>query len=208
MDKIGYAIQMSFQVPDSERRIAEKASELFSELNAMVRMSIRHLNIIHEPFSKSKEPLDSEVIIKYRRVFRRYRNQIKKNLYSLIKKAESCAITMAKFSSDSKITEMMNSFLGNVKDVEKAGEKLLGSFSELDSDKFKDLVIATVDMVKKQLQQLKQLINDRILDHIDSNILAKNYVGSLTDEEGKMVYDKLPMIVELYKQRQEAMGLS
>lgn len=111
---------------------------------------------------------------------------------------------MGEFSTDTKTLEMMNSFIASLEDVKKAVERLLQSFSDLDSQTFKDSVVGAIDNVKKQANQFKQLINDRLLDHIDTNILAKNWTNDVTDEYQKKVYEKLPMIVQLFQERQKA----
>lgn len=51
---------------------------------------------------------------------------------------------------------------------------------------------------------MKQTISDRILDHIDTNILAKSWTSTVTDEFQNKVYEKTPLIVELFRERNEA----
>lgn len=195
---------MSFDVPDSEKRLAEKASECFDELVSLLRKGSRHLSLIYDPFSKVPQ-VDQKLIYKYRRVMRRYRNQIKENYTKIMQKARQCTILMAEFSNDTHTVSMMNSFIASIEDLKKAVNRLLPLFSDLSTPAFKDSLISAITNTKQQGNQVKQLINDRILDHIDGNILAKNWTSNVTDEFQNKVYEKLPLIVQLYKDRQKAL---
>jgi hypothetical protein len=48
-------------------------------------------------------------------------------------------------------------------------------------------------------------VNDRILEHIDTNILAKNWESLVNDKYQEKVKNKTPLVVQLYKERQEAL---
>lgn len=204
MKKQGYSVQMSFDIPDSEKRIAEKASYLLEELVGRLRLSSNHLNIIYEPFSKY-DSLDPQMLMDYGHILRNYRDQIKKNYQEIMESAFQVAVLMGEFSTDTKTVEMMDSFIANIKDLEKQVNRLLVIFSDIGSNNFKDVLIRAIDNVKKQSSKLKQLINDRILDHIDTNILAKRWTSSVTDENQNKIYEKVPLIIQLLRQKQKAL---
>lgn len=204
MERKGYSVQMSFDVPDAEKRVAEKASELFDELSGRLRVASNHLNIIYEPISKY-EKIDSELLLEHREVFRNYRDQIKKNFETVMNLAFKAVILMGEFSTDTRTVEMMNSFIGSMKELEKQVNRLLGIFSDISNASFRDGIVRSIESVKEEANQVKHLINDRILNHIDTNILAKKWTSNVTDEYQNKVYEKLPLVVELWKERQKAL---
>lgn len=203
MLKKAYSVQMSFDVPDAEKRIAEKASESFDELVARLRLASRHLDILYIPFRKHQN-YDSEEIMKYRVVLRRYRDQVKENFDEVIQRAYRAILLMGEFSTDTQTVEIMSAFDSQMHDLRKQVNRFLGLFSNIGSADFVNALLISIDLIKKQISQIKQTINDRILEHIDTNILAKNWASTITDEYQNKVYEKMPLVVELFKERQQA----
>src|SRR5690606_16634469 len=107
------------------------------------------------------------------------------------------------FSTDSSVEELMNSFVANLRELEKQVNYLLSIFSNLDSADFKDILIASIELIKKQSAQLRQLVNDRVLEYIDTNILAKNWESLVNDKFKDKIKSKTPLIIQLYRERQE-----
>jgi hypothetical protein len=204
MYKKAYSAKMTFEVPDSEKRVAEKADESFEDLIGLLRYATNHLNLIYEPF-ESLQSLDNEMLKTHSSLFKRYQKAIEHNYKLIFKKANQCAILMGTFSTDTKTKILMNSFLAYIHELEKQVERLIRIFDNLDSSEFKNSLILAIDFVKKTNSQLKQLVGDRILDHIDTNILAKNWVNNVTDDDDQRVYDKAPLLVQLREERVNAL---
>lgn len=202
--KYGYTIQMSVNISDSDKKKAQMAEEAFEDLLSRLKLAMEHLNLIYVPFQKY-ENLNADELIKYRRVFRNYRDQIKTNFDRIFRQAFRAMTFLNEFSTDTVIGEMINSFLAEVKDVERHINILLELFDNLSSTEFRGHLIATVDSVRKQVNQLKQIINDRILEHISTNILAKNWMSDVADRYQQNVEEKVPLVVQLFKERQEAL---
>ena len=203
-EKKAYAIQMSFEVPDSERRLAEKASECFESLLRKIKDTSKHLDFIYDPF-KSLNNVDNEVLNEHRAAFREYRDEAAKNFNTIFRRGQRCLILMNEFSLDTKTEEMMNSFTDSLDEVKVQVNNFLSIFENLNSKDFSAELIATIDSVKKQLNQLRQLITDRILQHIDTNILAKNWKNNLLKDYQYKVEDKVPLVVELFRERNKAL---
>jgi hypothetical protein len=57
------------------------------------------------------------------------------------------------------------------------------------------------------MNQLDKLIRDRILEHIDSNILAKNWAKNISNrfEDSEPIEERVPLVVQLFKERQKAL---
>ena len=204
MIKTAYSIQMSTKVPESERRIGERAIESFEELNGKLKLASNHLNIFSESFSNLAS-VDPEEVLKHRIVLRNYRDQAKKNFENVIEIAHRGTVLMGSFSSDSKSTDIMNSFLSQMKDMESQCNKFISLFASISNINFVNSLLVQIDIVKKQISEVKQLITDRIMNHIETNILAKKWTNDVVDENENKPYEKLPLIVELFRERQEAM---
>ncbi len=60
-----------------------------------------------------------------------------------------------------------------------------------------------IESVKKQTSQIEKLINDRIIDDINTNILAKNWTDNLDDKLKSSIKDKEPYIKQLHQEREQ-----
>jgi dGTP triphosphohydrolase len=201
-----YSIQMHFGIPESEKRIAEKAEEYFDLLLTDLQDIKDYLNLIYIPFQKHQN-IDMEMITDYRKTFKEYRDQVKLKFQKVVKKAYKCVALMNEFSTDTATEEIMESFVGTIRELDKYIDTFVSIFSNLNSSEFRNHLISTIDSLKKQMNQIEQLIKDRILEHIDSNILAKNWAKNLSDrfEDSEPIEERVPLVVQLFKERQKAL---
>jgi DNA-binding ferritin-like protein (Dps family) len=95
--------------------------------------------------------------------------------------------------------------MGTIKELEKYMDTFISIFTNLNDTNFRQYLIATVDSIKKQKNQIRQLITDRILEHIDSNILAKDWADNLSEKLDKPIQERVPLVVQLFRERQEAL---
>lgn len=203
MFSYAYAVQMNLDVPDAEKRVAEKASEAFESVMAQLKLTSEKLDLISVPFSKVQR-LDSEEVVENRAMLRKYRDEIKNLFDTTFKTAYSAVSLMSEFATDSAVEELMQSFVSALRELEKQDNYFLSIFSNLNSPEFKDTLLLSVDAVKRQGSQLKQLINDRVLEYIDTNILAKNWESLVNDQYKDKLKSKTPLLVQLFKERQNA----
>lgn len=206
MYRKAYSIQMHFGVPESEKRVAEKAEEYFDQLLANMEDAKDYLDLIYVPFQKHQN-IDMEMIVEYRKTFREYRDQVQLKFRNIAKKGYKCVALMNAFSTDTATEEIMDSFIGTIRELDKYVDTFVSIFSNLNSSEFRDHLISTIDSLKKQMNQIEQLIKDRILDHIDSNILAKNWAKDISDrfEGSQPIEERVPLVVQLFKERQKAL---
>lgn len=205
MDKLAYSTQTTFDISDEEKKVASEASSYFEELTALLQRSLEHLDIIYDPFYKYQN-MDSQEVLEYRVALRRYRDKIRDNFQNVLQLAHKAVVLMSEFSSDTKTRELLNSFVEEVDDVKKQVNFLLEVFSNIGGVNFRYGIVNGIDTVKKQSAQVKQLINDRILPHIETNILAKNWIGNIVDENDNRIYQQSPLLVRLFKERNEALN--
>lgn len=205
MYRKAYSIQMRFDIPESEKRIAEKAEEYFNQILLSVRDAKEYLDIIYVPFQKHQN-IDMEMITEYRKTFRDYRDQVKLKFINIIKKAYKCVALMNNFSTDTATEELMDSFIGAIRELDKYVDTFVSIFSNLNSSEFRNYLISTIDSLKKQMNQVEQLIRDRILEHIDSNILVKNWAKDVSNHfDDEPIEERVPLVVQLFKERQKAL---
>jgi len=204
LEKKAYSIQMNFDVPDSEKRVAEKAEEYFEHLLSRMENASEYLDLIYVPFSK-RQNVDTEMIVEYRRTFRQYKDQVRRKFKTILKMSYRAVALMNEFSIDTATEELMNSFMGSVRELEKYVDTFVSIFSNLSSPEFRNNLISTIDSIKKQLNQIRQLVMDRVLDHIDSNILAKDWAKDLSDRFDEPLQERVPLVVQLFRERQLAL---
>jgi hypothetical protein len=206
MYKKAYSIQMHFGVPESEKRIAEKAEEYLNQLIVKIQDAKDYLNLIYVPFQKHQN-IDMEMITDYRKTFREYRDQVKIKFSKIAKLSYKCVALMNEFSTDTATEEIMESFMGTIRELEKYVDTFVSIFSNLSSSEFRNHLISTIDSLKKQMNQIDQLIKDRILEHIDSNILAKNWAKNISNrfEDSEPIEERVPLVLQLFKERQKAL---
>jgi len=205
MIKRAYSVQMSFDIPDEQKNIALQAKRAFEEVISRLRIAKRYLNKIYEPFSDLKES-DPDEIYQHRLVFRRYRNQVKEYYQEVLAQIQKATLLMTSFSSDLDVVEMLDSFANIVHYLKDDVNTLLGDFSQLRNPKFPELLTKDIDQIKEDTDEIKEILNDRVLEYLDTNILAKNWISGITNEESTKLFENSPLIVELFKERQKVLG--
>lgn len=204
LHKKAYSIQMNFKVPESEKRIAEKAEEYFEQLLAQMEDASKYLDIIYGPFQKHQN-IDMEMIVEYRRTFRQYKDQVKRKFTKIIKRAYQAISLLNEFNTDTSTEELMNSLMASIRELEKYIDTFVSIFSNFNNPDFGKNILATIDSLRKQMNQIRQFLTDRVLDHIDTNILAKDWAKDLSDRVDQPVHERVPLVVQLFRERQKAL---
>ena len=202
--KKAYSIQMNFEVPQSEKQIAQKAEEYFEQLLFQLEKAVTYLDIIYVPFQKH-ENIDTDMIVDYRKTFRDYMRQVQKKFKGIFKRSYKAVALMNEFSTDTATEELMDSFMGSIRELEKYIDTFVSIFSNLSSKDFRTYLISTIDSIKRQVSQIRQLVKDRVLEHIDSNILAKDWAKNLSDKFDEPLHERVPLVVQLFRERQQAL---
>ncbi len=204
LNKLAYAIEMAFEVPKIEKDIAKDALDKFNEVINALDLAKDHLHIMYDPFKKY-ETISTEALIEKRGVINRYKQQVKKN-YNKVKYIALLAIDKLNyFSTDTHILELINSFKDSIQNLEKQINILLDILDNYESVDFKNNIILAIEGVKQQSAQVEKLIKDRVIDHVDSNILIKNWMSDTSDELKMEIKNKIPIITKLYNERQDAL---
>ena len=195
-------VEMSFGVPDSEKKMAKQAVMCFKRVTAQLDALDRHINYIYHPFS-SHNQVSTESIIDNRGALIRYKKKVRENFNKVARASLICIAKMNQFTTDAQSVEIMKSFVNAVGDIEDQIDAFESVFEDLKSKQFKDNVIKVCQGIKKQSAQLTKMIYDRILNHINTNILASNWQDNLSEELKRRIDEKEPYIKRLYREREK-----
>lgn len=197
-----YSIQMTYEVPSEEKDRATKIVVYFDRLLKISDFCNEHLDLIYTPFKDNPE-MSPEQVFKARAALRRYRDKVADNFNIFKRQAFKCFALMQPFSVDTQIVKLTKSFVLCIDDIEKQVNRFIELFSNLESKEFGQAVVKSIDSIKKELAELNQIIEDRIISHIQNNILARSWVDTVSDELQQKVENKVPLAVELVKERNE-----
>jgi hypothetical protein len=209
INKQSYSVQMNYTVPDSEKRIAKGAAKKFEYLITKMDRLVDYLDILYTPLKEVSSTLDMNLVEHNRLTFRKYRDVVEGKFDQLQKIADDGAKIMEEFSADTATEEMMVPFSKTIKELQKYKDMFVSIFSNLNDQEFKDNVIAIIDSTRKQINQIKQLVNDRILEHIYNNILAHNWSDNMKADDESEEYksnEHVPLVVQLFNERRKALS--
>jgi hypothetical protein len=199
-----YALQMTYEVPSEEKDRAAKIIVYLDHLLKILKFCDDHLSLIYTPF-KDNQDISPEQVFKARAALRRYRDKLVDNFNVFKRQAFKCFVLLQPFSMDTQIVKLMKSFVLSIDDVEKQVNRFVDLFSNLESKEFAQAVVKGAEGIKNELAQLEQIIEDRMKKHIQNNILAINWVDSVSDELQKKVEDRIPLSIKLVEERNKAL---
>jgi len=191
---------MSYEVPSEEKDRASKIIMYLDHLVKILQFCNEHLDLIYTPFKDNPE-ISPEQTFKARAALRRYRDRVAENFNVLKRQAFKCFLLLQPFSADTQIVKLSKSFVLSIDDIEKQVNRFIELFSNLQSKDFGTAVVKGVEGVKKELAQLQQIVEDRIKHHVQNNILARNWVDTVSDELQHKVEKKIPLSIELVDER-------
>jgi hypothetical protein len=205
MIKKSYAIQMSYKVSDSEKRQAEQALICFKAATKLLMQASDHLNIMKTPF-KDNSDMTPEDIMKARAVIRRFRDKSVDNFNEFKGVAFKCVNLMQTFATDTQTLKLMKSFITSIDQLEVKVNSLSDLFNDLQSKDFVKDVVALIEDIQKQCDEIDEIIEERIESHIQTNILAMSWVDSVSNDLQMKIEQKTPLIVDLFNKRQEQLN--
>lgn len=194
---------MSSKIPDSEKAIATEASFIFKNVINTVQLAEENLEILENAFEEGE--ISPEMLSEKRGLLNRHKQQIRKNYTKVKIEAFSAIQKFNTFSSDYNIDELINSFKERIRQLEEKVEKVLEDLDNFKSTEFKENLIKSIDSVKNESKQLEDLVYDRIITHIDENILGKDWVSHIGDKLNLSIEENVPFILQLNEQKQRVL---
>jgi len=191
---------MTYQISDNEKDLAEKAMRWFNHCLKLLERCDDHLNLLYNPFKKSPD-ITVEKIFQRRAMLRVYRDKVAKNFNKFKRAAFKAYVIMQPFTSDTQTEKLIKSFVASIEDIEIQVNRFVDLFSDLQSEDFSKAVISAIDNIKKEIVQLKQIVDERIKEHLQTNILARNWVDNVSNELQEKVEKKSPLVMQLVEER-------
>lgn len=204
MIKRAYNIQMTYDISDSEKMYAEQALQVTDYLLGVVENFAAHLDMMYLPFKENPD-ITTEQIWKFRATFREYRDQAKENWTEVQHIGLRIVKLMNAFMSDTQIEKIMRSFNTSVEDVGKSFDDFLILFKNLQAQDFKENAVKTIESIKKEIAQLKEIIEERVQNILEKDILGKSWIDSTNDDDRSESVDltpQKPFDIQLFEERQ------
>lgn len=191
-----YSVQMSYDVSDEEKELAEKAIISLDSVLSLLEVAENHLELMHTPFKDNPETT-SEEIFKARAALRIYRDRAIVNFNNIKKRCFHSFGLLQQFSSDTQIIKIIKSFTMEMEDLEKQVNFFAELFEDLKDQDFSKNIVKSIELIHKECAKLKVIIEDRIKSYIKENILSRNWVDMVSEELQEKVEDRLPLIQKL-----------
>lgn len=205
MIKRSYSVSMTYDVSDIEKQKAEKALLHFNYALKMLNLASDHLNIMKTPF-KDKPDIDNNSVITARAAIRRFRDQSINNFNDFKKEAFKCVDAMQEFASDTQTIKLIKSFISSVEELEGKVNEFSDLFGDLENKEFPVKVVELIEKIQDQCDSIDEIIDERIKTHIQSNILARSWVDSVSDDLQMKIEKKTPLMMDLFNKRQDQLN--
>lgn len=203
-EKLAQKVEMSFEIPSAEKAIAEESKSYFESASHNLTLAVQHLNVIYDPFVNHPDvPTDS--VVKHRGLLTRLSNKVRDNFQKVQVLSLQAVKNLHHFSTgDMEIQELINSYveaIDNISDDVSAFIHLLRR--NYHAQDFREKVIKLVEKIRKSAKEMQTLIYDRVIDHIDTNILAKDWMDDARDKMNVEIEEHIPNVIRLFKERQQ-----
>ena len=205
MIKKAYSISMAYEVSDAEKIEAEKALIFFKSALKKLSLASDHLNIMKTPF-KEDDSMKPENIMQVRSAIRRFRDKSVENFNDFKNASFKCVNSMQLFSSDTQTVKLMKSFISSVDELESRVNQFVDLFDDLQTETFSKDIVNNIEDIQSKCEDIEEIVDERIKNHIQSNILATSWVDSVSNELQMKVEKKTPIIIDLYRQREEQLN--
>lgn len=203
--KKAYAIQLSYNISDNEKLVAEKALLYFSDVSKKLEMANNHLNILKIPFEENQD-ITKESLMEQRVAVRNFRDKSIDNFNLFKISAFKCVDIMQNFSSDTESVKMLKSFISEIDNLESYVNDFADLFKNINSNEFKPLILKNIKLIQDKCEEIQDLIDQRIKVHLQTNILAKSWVNTVSNQLQKTVEKKRPIILDLYNKMQNELN--
>ncbi len=198
-------IQMSYDVSDTEKNKAETALLYFNGALKSLKLASDHLNIMKTPFKDNPE-INEDSVIEARAAMRRFRDKVIDNFNNFKTISFKCVHIMQNFSSDTQVIKLMKTFISAVDALEVKVNDFADLFNDLHSKDLIAKIVEYIDNIQQECDSIDEIIDERIKRHIQTNILAKSWVDSVSNDLQMVLEQKEPLIVELFNKRQDQLN--
>lgn len=193
--KKAYHMMMSYDISDAEKYQAENSIICFNASSKALATADKYLNIIYTPFKDNPE-MSKEDVMKIRAALRRYRDTSVDKFNNFKKISFKCVASLSKFAFDTQISKFTKSYISEIEVLEANVNDFVALFDNLEDKEFSKKIVSQIENIHKQCEQISELINQRIIKHIQDNILSKNWTSEF-DKDNLTLKHEDPLMVML-----------
>lgn len=204
--KIAEAIEVSFEIPEAEKKIAHDAKIRFEGFLSSLKLSLKHLDIMYESFSKF-ENLSSQDVFDKRGLLNRYKQKVKEN-FNKNKTYGLRALQKLNYfvTGDISIQEIIVSFSNLMEELDRNVEEFLDKIEDYWDKDYRANALKAIEDIIDSGESLMDLVNDRIINHIEEHLLGKSWLDNVSSDAQLQLEQFLSPIMELYKERQKTLN--
>lgn len=203
--KFAQSVDMSFEIPEEDKAVARVALKYLDAVSKQLSEFDSYLNIIYQPFSDNQN-ISEESILKYRGFLIRFKNKMVEKYKEMARTVLNVIKALKHFSTDSHSNELIKALVDSFSDIDNGVNELEKVLKNYTSKDFRDNLLKVIQNIRKQKTQTEDLINDRILEHINTNILANNWIDGLAKEFNLDLSEQEPYLQKLYKERENRLN--
>jgi molecular chaperone GrpE (heat shock protein) len=190
--------ELTYEISEQEKEQAQKVIESFEKTIRSLTKATEYLNIMHDPFKKNPA-ISTDQILKYRAAIRRFRDTAIDNFNQVKIDSFRCISNIQIFTSDTKISKLMKTFVLSIENLEKKVNSFSYLFIKLKSETFVQDIINSIDDIKKESDQIKKSIDERIKPYIETNIIGDVWVQNMESKLNEKIDKKKSIILEVEK---------
>lgn len=205
LQKIADIIEMTFAIPETEKKIAHQVIEKLQNLLTILKRAADHLDIIYVPF-KEHNGLDAEQLQEKGGLISRFKDKLKENYEEILNSSFEILKELNYFNKDTGVAEISTSFKNEIGELKLLAEGLMDDLDDLDQVDFQNTIIEDFENIKKSHESLQEFIEERMINHIMDNILAETWIQNVEDKLHSKIEDKIPLVIQLYNEREQAIN--
>ncbi len=201
--KKAYAVSMNYELTEAEKMYAEKSLLLFNQCSKQLNEASESLNKMGTPFEDNPEMTGDEVE-KKRFFLRKFRDDTNHKFNKFKLTASQSVATISHFDSDPTTVKMLKSFNLSINELNEMLSTFTSAFDDLKKDTFAKEMVQEIKDIQDKSKEIKTLIDDRIKNHIEKNMLNKSW-NSGPEYIQHQVEKKTPLVLKLFEERQKAL---
>lgn len=195
--KYGFLSQLKKNLSDEEIKIAEVALLRSKKTEKDLENCLRFINIFYTPFKEGKDKSTPNNIFDIRASLRIFRDEFAEHLKSFKISAFYLLECLEFFKTDHQTILIITSFNSYISELEDLGSKFIMLFDDLKSKEFTPETIEILDKIIAKIEDILDMINNRINKHIKDNILAISWRDELAVDLNKTIKNNVPIILKL-----------
>lgn len=204
-------LQLTYDVSNEEKKSAEKALLIFDECTKNLNISKIYLNKMKNPFKGDSQDVNNASINpnqmkKQRAALWRFRDKAIENFNEFKVSSFKAVNSLSPFSSDTQTIEDSRAFMNSIDELENVVNEFADLFSDLENAELSKQLVEKIEQIQPKCDAIEDMVNSQIKDHIQKNIQGDDWLNRTSNTFKLEVESKLPKILQLNNQRQEALN--